>query len=582
MNNRISGLIKKTISAVLISIPLLCSWTTVNAQERNAALLGYILIPDIVQSIDKIGKIAAEIDPEKYKPEDLKAQAGAMLGDPAFDNIDRTLPVVIMLFQNTTQGIEGGSFNNLEYAAIIPVKDKTRYLEQLKMMDLPCETNGDKIILSNKKSSLFFAQKEMKNYRRISSQKLPLDARMLVKIDSIMSVYKSGIEMTLKQLQALEAMNIYSGQDQQTGSLIAMGKIFIYAMLDLASQSKDYQLDVSFDEAAIDFSSEYSSIPDTALSRFFDGEPQGVNKSLSLLPETGQLTYAGYFDMKRFRELFESLLSGAVKRDASLEKHINRALIDAYMDYSKLYLGEFAVTYGFNSSNRLQVNVAAATGSTSEEFAAVNDRFMALYNETLKKMGGGLSGYTVQKNYRKSGGADVHRYIMNMDNASMTDMEKEMMQKMFGKEFSIEYAISNGYIAASTDPANLDKIIANTISAPAALELQSMKAFGAGMDSYIDFDMISFVESIIDLSGGISTTEKDPELDRIKGVLSKLDKSERNMLFSTKYSKGTAYGRCRISTKMITGIIKTINEQNSNEAADENSVELLPDEESGE
>ena len=330
-------------------------------------------------------------------------------------------------------------------------------------MNLPCETNGDKIILSNKKSSLFFAQKEMKNYRKISTQMYSFDARVMVKIDSIMTEYNSGIEMMLKQLQALENSSLYTAQDKQTESLIAIGKIFIYAMLDLASQSKDYQFDMSLSETAIDFSSEYTAIPDSALSRFFDGEPQGLNKSLSLLPEKGQLTYAGYFDMKRFSELIDSLLSGVLKRDASLEKHINRDLINAYMDYSKLYLGEFAVAYGFNSNNTLQVNIAAATKSTSEEFEAANDRFMTLYNELLKKMDGGFSGmssYTVQKNYRKSSGVNVNRYIMDMTNAKMSDAEKEMMQKMFGKEFIVEYAVSNGYIAASTDPANLDKIIA--------------------------------------------------------------------------------------------------------------------------
>lgn len=579
-----SGLIKKTISALFVCILFTCTWTPVNAQERNAALLGYVIVPDIVQTIDRIGRIASEIDPEKYNPDALKAQAGTVLGDPEFNNIDRTLPVVIMLFQNTTDGTTAG-FNGIEYAAVIPVKDKMRYIEKLKSMNLPFETNGDKIILSNKKSSLFFAQKEMKNYRKLSSQMYRFDARMIVKIDSIMSTYNSGIEMMLKQMQALEAMNLYSGQDKQTESLIAIGKIFIYAMLDLAYQSKEYQFDVSLSETAIDFSSEYSAIPDSALSRFFDGEPQVENRCISLLPEKGQLTYAGYFDMKRLRELTESLLSGVIKRDASLEKHINRDFINAYLDYSKLYTGEFAVTYGFNSSNKLQVNAAAATNSTSEEFEAVNSRFMTIYNEMLKKMDSGLSGmpaYTMEKNYRKSSGIDVSRYVMNMNDAKMTEAEKEMMQKMFGKEFIVEYAISNGYIAASTDPANLDKIIANTITPPEKIRLQSMEAFGKGMDSYIDFDMISFLESIIEISGDINTAEKDPDTEMIKNILKKVEKGERNILFSTKYSKGTAYSRSRISVKMITEVIKSFNNQKKDETDAESAEEILPEEESDE
>jgi hypothetical protein len=273
-----------------------------------------------------------------------------------------------------------------------------------------------------------------------------------------------------------------------------------------------------------------------------------------------------------------------LKRDASLEKHINRDLINAYMDYSKLYLGEFAVAYGFNINNRLQVNMAAATGSSSEEIEAANDRFMTIYNELLKKMDdsfSGMSGYTVQKNFRKSSGVNVNRYIMDMTNAKMSDMEKEMMQKMFGKEFIIEYAVSNGYIAASTDPVNLDKIIANTIKEPAKTGLQSMEAFGTGMDSYADFDMISFIESIIELSGNINAAEKNPETEKIKVMLKKLDIADRNILISSKYSKGTAYSRSRISTKLITGLIKSFNEQKKEETKSGESVEILPEEESG-
>lgn len=584
MKKNTSGLIKKTIPALFVCILFLCSWTTVYAKERSAELLGYVIVPDIVQTIDRIGRIAAAIDPEKYNPDALKSQAGAILGDPEFDNIDRTLPVIIMLFQNTTDGTMAG-FNGIEYAAIIPVKDKMRYMEKLKTMDLPYETNGDKIILSSKKSSLFFAQKEMKNYRKLSSQIYRFDARMMVKIDSIMSVYNSGIEMMLKQMQALETMNLYSGQDKQAESFIAIGKIFMYAMLDLAYQSKEYQFDISFGEKAIDFSSEYSAIPDSALSRFFDGEVQTENGCISLLPGKGQITYAGYFDMKRFRDLTESLLSGVLKRDASLENHINRDFINAYLDYSKLYTGEFAVAYGFNSSNMLQINAAAATNSTSDEFEAVNSRFITLYNEMMKKTDSGLSGmpaYTTEKNYRKSSGIDVSRYIMNMNDEKMTDTEKEMMQKMFGKEFIVEYAISGGYIAVSNDPVNLDKIIANTIKAPEKTGLQSMEAFGKGMDSYIDFDMISFFESIIELSGDISTGEKDTDTESLKNILKKVDKDDRNILISTKYSKGTAYSRSRISVKMITEIIKAFNDQKKDEAAAETTEEIFPEEDSGE
>ncbi len=563
MNQKASVLAKKMIRVLFAIIIYTTLWTGGFAQERGSVLLGYIVIPDISGTVDRLGEIGSAVDPAVYTKDYFKSKVGSLLGDPELRNIKKGMPVVFMLFQNTDlDNTEGRGINHMEYAAIVPAIDREKYIKFLQEKNIPCEVNDDRVIISDKASFLFFAQREMKFYRELSRQTNSSDLRVMVNIDSFMSVYNSTIEASLSMLQAMNSMNYYTRGSSVDGVQLALGKFFIYGLLDLAAQSKGYQLDLSFNNKEINFYSEYSAIPGSDLSRFFDGDPQVVNKSLSLLPVKGQLTYAGYFDMKRFRELVESLISHAVKRDPSLENYINRDLIDAYMAYSKLYLGDFAVTYGFNSS-KLEVNVAAATGSSASDHIEVNEKFMAVYSEVMKKYGGsmtGLTGYTLQKNYRKSGGVDVHRYIMNMDTSKMSEVEKEMMEKMLGKEFSMEFAVSNGYIAASTSPENLDRILVNTVNAPAGKDLLSMTAFGPGMDSYIDMDLIGFFEKIIEIAAE-NKTEKDPSVERIEKMLKALDAGERNILFSAKYSKGVSYSRCRISTKMITDFIKMSKEQ---------------------
>ncbi len=571
--------LKKIFITAVSCIFLLGAGTAVNAQSKGSTLLGYIVIPDIGKTLEQIDKIASSIDPDRFKQGSIKMQAGMVLGDPALENIDRTKSSVIMFFHNPSNDKNAAKgLNDLAVAFLLPVKDKTRYKKVFDMMNLPNETNGDIVIISNKKTSMTCAQREMKLYRKISSQSASYDARLLVKIDSIMSVYNAEITMLMKQLQALNLNNPETdGQNEQQASLISLGKIVLYALLDLTSQTKDYQLDISFNEKTILFSSEHSTIPGSALSRFFDGSAPETNKCLMLIPEKDQLTYAGYFDMKRFRDLVDSLLAETVKRDPSMKNYISGTLLDAYRKYTELYLGEFALTYGFNSSSQLQMHLAASTDKSSGDFFEANDKFMAVYKEAMKKTGSGMTGlsdYTLEKNVRKSSGVDVHRYLIKMDNSKMKEEEKVMMKKMFGSEFSTEYAVSNGYIVASTNPKVLDRIISNTISGGSKVELLSMTAFGRGMDSYIDFDVISFFEKIYEQTVSMKAGGTKPEIDSTIKTLKKLSLEERTILSSSKYSKGSSFSRHQIPMKMITEIVKLVNEQKKKQTMLEESIEV--------
>ncbi len=571
--------LKKIFAASLTFILLICGGTAAHAQTKASTLLGYIVIPDAGKTLEQFDKIAGTIDPERFKPGSFKMQVGMMLGDPALENIDRTKPSVIMFFYNPSneKNAQKG-VNDLAVAVLLPTKDKTLYKRTFDAMGLANETNGDIAIISNKKTSLTCAQREMKLYRKIAAQTTACDVRVLMKIDSIMSVYNTEITMLMKQMQALTSGSTEtSGLNEQQASFLSIGKIIIYVMLDLTAQSKDYQMDLSFNEKSILISSEHSTIPGSALSRFFDGNAPAANKCLALLPEKDQLTYAGYFDMKRFRDLVDNLLAEAIKRDPSLKKDINEALLDAYRKYTELYLGEFAVTYGFDNNGQLQMHLAAATDKTNDDFFAANEKFMTIYKETMSKVGGdaaGFSDYNVQKNFRKSGGVDVHRYVVKMDSSKLKDDEKAMMQKMFGKEFTTEYAVANGFIVASTSPKILDKIIANTISGGGKIELLSMKAFGTGMDSYVDFDVVSFFEKIYEQTVSMKAGEKNPDADKTMSMLKKLRLEDRTILSSSKYSKGSSFNKYQISMKMITDIAKFVNEQKKQSMIQEQSVEI--------
>jgi len=569
MKIKLLSSLKKTYIAVIACILFLSSGMAANAENKASTLLGYVVIPDIVKTLEQIDKIANVIDPDQFKPGMLKGQAGMLLGDPSFDNINRTKPSVIMIFHNPASNKDNmnnsGIMNDFAFAVFLPAKDKARYQKLFEAMNLQSSITGDVVIISNKKPSLDIAKSEMELYRKISSQKPQCDTRLLMKVDRVMSVYNKEIAQLIKEIQNASTKNGENPEkNKQEASLIALGKLFIYGFLDMAAQSKDYQLDITLSEKNILFSSEHSSKPGSALSRFFDGTSPGSNKCITLLPEKGQFTYAGYFDTQRFKNLLDSVIAGAIKHEPSLQKDLDMSLINAYKNYMDLYLGEFAIIYNLDNSSGLQMHLAAATDKSSDEHIAVNDRLRAVYNEAMKKMGqdvSGLSEYTIQKNFRKSNGVDVHRYVFKMDYSKMSENDKKSFEKLFGDVLNAEYAVANGYLVASTNPAVLDKIIANTTSGGKPAELLSIKAFDAGMDSYIDLDIISFIEKISESDVFKTQGEKNPQMDKTMKMLKNLTRENRTILASSKYSKGSSFNNYQVPMKMIIDIIKFANEQ---------------------
>jgi len=566
MKKKLICSIGKNCITLLIMIIFLYTSTSVNAKDKTEKLLGYAVIPDIVQTLGVMEKIAAVIDPVKFKPGTLKGQIGIFLEDPKFENIDRKKPMVVMIFQQTpVNKATSSSRDNISFAVFFPAKDKIRYKKVFDRMNMSSVVKNNMLIISNKMPALTDAQKETDLYLKIAAQKQKTDIRFLLKIDTVMSTYSkeiSGFTKIMQTMQEQQSQDIE--QAKQNAPFIAMGKLFAYGILDIAMQSKDYQFDISLNEKNIIFSSEHSAKHGTPLNSFYDGEVQGVNQCLSLLPEKGDLTYAGYFDMKRFKTFLDSIVDGAMKKDPAIKKDLDLALIEEYKKFLDFYLGQFAVVYGFDKSSRLEIHLAASTNRSPEDHQAMNEKFIKLYNAAIEKMGNGTAGaatYTMKKNVRKSSGYDVHKYIFKMDYSKMSEQEKNLIQKMFGEEFSMEYAVANGYIVSSTNPQILDKIIINTGTGGSALELQSMKVFGPGMDSYMDFDVIGLVEKIAVLSKSQAGEESNPVIDDTMKMIKALSPEDRVITSSARYSKGTSYNKYQLSVKMITDMVKFFNEQ---------------------
>ncbi len=566
MKTELLSSVRKKYITPLICILFLLTGVNAYTDEKPGKLLGYIVIPDIVQTLDRMEKIAAAIDPAQFKPGALKGQAGALLGDPKFENIDRTKPMVMMIFQQTPADKAAvNSRENISYAVFFPAKDKARYKKIFDNMNMPGIIKDNMLIIGNKKPAIADAQKETGLYKKITAQKLKSDIRFQLKIDTVMSAYSkeiNGFTKTIQSMQEQQSQDIE--QTKKNAPFIAMGKLFAYGILDIAMQSKDYQFDISLNEKSLIFSSEHSAKQGTPLNSFYDGEAPGVNKCLSLLPGKGDLTYAGYFDMKRFKVFLDSIVSGAIKKDPAVKKDLDLTLIEEYKKFLDFYLGQFAVVYGFDKSSRLEIHLAASTDRSPEDHQLMNEKFIKIYNSAIEKMGNGTAGaatYTMEKNVRKSSGYDVHKYIFKMDYSKMSEQEKNLIQKMFGEEFSMEYAVANGYIVSSTSPQVLDKIITNTKTGGSALVLQSMKTFGPGMDSYMDFDVIGLVEKIAVLSQSMESKETNPAIDDTLKMMKTLSPEDRIITASARYSKGISFNKYQISIKMITDMVKFVNEQ---------------------
>jgi hypothetical protein len=530
--------------------------------QKRWTLLGYAVVPDIAGTVEMMEKIAGGINPDKFKPGAVRSEAGKMLNDPGLDNVDRSIPLMVTVYYNPEgSGMAAGGMANLSFAVFIPAKDRAAYKKKFDGLAMPCVIERDVLVVSNKKSSLDGALKDIDLYKKTAAQKLHSDARFVLKIGSAISLFDAEIRMFMSLMQRPESQN--AGQSKQAESVIALGKLFLYGMLDLTMQTKDYQLDITLNEKALLFSSEHSARPGSDLYNFFNGTAPGRNSCLKLFTEKGDFTYAGYLDMKRLNHLIGVIVTGALKRDPSLEGKINMPLINEYRSIMGYYPGEFAIAYGFDENSRLKMGIAATTNRSAKSHLAMNERFIVMYRDALKKLSAGqdvFTEYALKKNVRKSGGFDVHRYILKMNYAAMREEEKAAMYKMFGQELTTEYTVANGFVIASTSPETLDKMVINSGTAGGGVELLSMKTFGTGMDSYYDFDIAGFIKKIAKLAG-TAGGQQDTEIDRTIKMLDKIPAEDRVLVSSSKYSEGTSYNRYQVSVKMLSDLMKFFNEQ---------------------
>lgn len=576
MKLRLSASTRK-ISAVLITgLLLLISGQSAYTNQKGGTLLGYAVFPDITKTLETLETVAAKIDPNQFRPGALKGQIGMMLNDPTLANIDRTKPLMVNVYYQPEAGNEAvKGVQSISYAAYIPAKNAANYKKVFDGMQMLSAVKGGVLVVSNKKPALDMALNGIDLYRKTSADRVKTDIRMLVKIDSIVSIFDKEISALVSQMQTLDLKQSgATGQQNQNDSIVALGKVFMYGILDMASQSKDYMLDISVNERALLFSSEHSAKPGTPLYNFFDGTPPDKNRCLPVLTAKGDMTYAGYFDMKRLNTLIDIIVTGAIKREPALKEKIDMALVNEYRNFIGYYLGEFAFVYGFDENLRLRMDVAATTNRSPESFITMNEKFFAVYGETLKKLSAGqgnLPEYKLEKNVRKSGGFDVHRYVLKMDYSAMSDTEKASMQKIFGGDFTTEYAVANGFIVMSSDPKTLDKMITNTATGGGVKEIQAMKSFIAGMDSYCDFDIAGFVKKIALMAGTVDGKEKDPEMQKTIDMLDKMSPEDRTLVMSSKYSKGTSFNRYQVSVKMLTDMAKYFKEQKAASTKTESS-----------
>jgi len=557
MKKKPAGLLHKASIAFFTFIMLLSSEIIFPAEKKSATLLGYAVIPDIVQTIDVLEKIAGAVDPVQFQPGSIKNQLGAVLNDPDFQNLDRAKPLVVMIFHKPSNGQAGGPGSDIYYSVFLPAKDRARYKKVLEYGNMLCEINRGNLIVSSNKSALDMARGQTFFYNKIAAQKSACNLRVLVKIDSVMKVYSREINELMKQMQDFQNQQFENpGQREQSGNML---KIYMHGIYELFVQSKDYQLDITLDKNKILFSSEHSTKAGTALNLFFNADVPGKNRCITLLPERSDFSYAGYFDIARCRNLIDSIVVSAVKRDPSLKQSIDMNIIDGYKKILGMYDGEIAFVYGFDNSGRLRADFAAATKSSAGEHLAVNEKFIEIYNQAMKKPQQtvrNLPACTLQKNIRKTSGYDVHQYSFNTESISMSEDDKDLFRTMVGDEFKIEYTVCNGYVVASTDPQALDRIIKNTATGGNSKDLQAMITLGPGYDSYADFDIIGLLAKISEIENRMSGATSGAGMQSLEQELKKLDYRDRIITYSSKYRKGASYSNYHVPVKIITEAIR--------------------------
>lgn len=478
-------------------------------------LMAFVALPKIVETLTSVERIGAQVAPDEVQPGMLVGQLGAMLGDPTFENLDKSRPICLFVFTP-----EPGN-PKPTIAVYIPAKNAAPYDQSIAALGMQSTFESGTLVAGESPEAVEYGKGKLAVYNKIVAQGITDDVRLYVSFEDVMNSYGFLIDMGLQQMLSMMEQGLQeAGGAGVQNPQIAMGLMFTRAYAQLARnilrQSKNMQFGLSLSEGSLDGKVSYRPKSGTAVAEVLSGTAPTRSPVLSHMIAPYSIGYAAQIEPARIKAFIDHLIGEVSAADPKLKELITddvRSTMSKFLDETG---GAFAATLGGRGS---LFNYAVSGTIKSEEgmLAAMEDA-LKLYHPGgpfAKLMGEGLKVEPkLTRNVRQSGGANVHRSDFKYDYGELgiPEESKALFEAM---PTSYELAVIGGFFVGGTVPATVDGLITRAKAGGGEVPFKSFAHYGDGKSFYMDMDVGRFVGDILGfLPGG-----PDEDLERIAEIL---------------------------------------------------------------
>ncbi|MBA3684492.1 MAG: hypothetical protein H0W72_04545 [Planctomycetes bacterium] len=485
-------------------IAVLCLCTAVAASEAipdaqplpDDQVFALVVLPDLHGTLRRVEQIGELFKPGAMPQGQLAAQLGAAFGDPTLDNLD-SRPVLLVV---------GPGSPAPSFAAILPVKDAARYVDAAAAAGLASEAEGDLAIIGKMPADAMMGQRIAGSYAAITAGKIDADLRLVLAPDRLATAYGAFLTM-------IGQMGANQMKTQPNGALLAQILPLEFAALlavagDIGAVQSDIRLSgltgiVSVDSVVV------AKTGGTLAKALVAPVPAPADGSATRLPPAKDvaMTVVGSFNMSAMSDYVESLmvsLQAKPEGKALLTPEVVKLMTDGF----RAWRGDFAMRMRPSTENPMGMEFVAGLADPAKAKALMTSWFDLMAGDTsIGKMYRDMGMTMVlDQDVRQSSGAQVWRMRYELDPAKIPAAQAEQMKPMLKP---IDLAFTKDLYAGSNSAEGLDAILAAKPGAP--LKTAAEGILGAGRDGYIDFDIMSFVRTIMVMVGQPAPEAKDHE-----------------------------------------------------------------------
>ncbi len=466
-------------------------------QLGRADAAAYLVIPDLNAALQGVVDLTDAVKPGTMTLQQLRTQAGDMLGDPELSNLHPKKPVLLVALNDA----EEESLPTL--VALIPAREAAPYAQSLARLGMVTKYEGGLLLATTAPEALEKADDLRAMYDRIAETEVSASVRLYLHVGHLLETFGSLLEERIDLLISAFGM-------LQTGTAGGFGgpegeewiqmllKAELKGFLALARQCNEVQVDLTVGGIGVKVDKVVVAKSGSALSNLFEKSALLQPTSFGILGAEGTISGVYALDADGSARLAKDVLA-ELEKDPDCARLFTPEIRALFEDVSDWWpeRGSFSTS----SSRETPYNVNAVLEvKDADKYLAVMEKFMnfakpgTYLHDLYKSMGMDLQP-AIKRDARTHAGVSVHRFEIfgKMEGGGL--LTEEVLKSI---PTSMEIAFVRDMGAFSYTPDDLNSLI-DTIKGDTTegeLTLQAVRTFGAGRQVYFDYDVIAVMKSL--------------------------------------------------------------------------------------